>query len=341
MKAAIYKGKQQLRIEQIPTPEPGPGQVLVKIKYCAICGTDVHGFLYDVVPPGTVMGHEWCGTIAQLGPDVTAWKEGERVLGEGGEPPPGKGSPVRTEPRFNYREFIETGVDVGRLKAYAEYTVAEAWELTAIPEGVTDEEAAMCEPCAVAVHAVRVSDLRLGDSVAVLGAGPIGLLTLQAIRAAGAGKVFVSEPAPARAEAARKLGADQVVDPTSEDVVSRMVSLTDGLGPDVAFDCAGVGDTLDDALNMARRSGHVVLVAVPWEQIRLSPVDWMARETSLRTSFSSDPVDWRIAPELLRSGKVTIEPLLSEASFIPLEGIQEAFEELTKPSTQLQVVVKP
>ena len=338
MRAAVYKGNQQLSVEEIPTPEPGPGQVLVKVKYCAICGTDVHGFLYDIVSPGTVMGHEWCGTIAQLGPDVTAWREGERVIGGGGEPPPGKGSPVRNEPRFNYRE---TSFDIRPLRAYAEYTVAEAWELTAIPEGVSDEEAAMCEPCAVAVHAVRISDIRLGDSVAVLGAGPIGLLTLQAARAAGASKVFVSEPAPARAKAARKLGADEVIDPTSEEAVSRMVSMAGGLGPDVVFDCAGVGATLDDALNMARRSGHVVLVAVPWQKMPLSPVDWMAREISLRTTFSSDPVDWRIALELLRSGKVTIEPLISEASFIPLEGIQDAFEALTKPSTQLQVVVRP
>jgi threonine dehydrogenase-like Zn-dependent dehydrogenase len=146
MRAAVYKGKQQLCIEEIPIPEPGPGQVLVKIKYCAICGTDVHGFLYDVVPPGMVMGHEWCGTIAQLGPGVTSWIEGERVLGGGGEPPVSNISPVRTDPRFNYRDFIETGFALGRLMAYAEYAVTEDWELTAILEGVTDEEATMCEP---------------------------------------------------------------------------------------------------------------------------------------------------------------------------------------------------
>ena len=224
--------------------------------------------------------------------------------------------------------------------AYAEYAVTEDWELTAIPDSVTDEEATMCEPFAAAVHSVRTSNIRLGDSVAVLGAGPIGLFTLQAARIAGAGKVLVSEPAPARAEAARKLGADEVIDPSSEDVVSRMVALTDGLGPDVVIDCAGVGPTLDQALTMTRRSGHVILVAVPWEKTSLSPVDWMAREIVLRTSFSSDPVDWRIALNLLQSGKATIEPMLSESSFIPLEGIQEAFEKLTKPSTQLQMIVK-
>ena len=338
MRAAVYKGKQQLKVEEIPTPTPGAGEVLVKVKYCAVCGTDVDGFLHDVVPPGSVMGHEWCGTIAQLGLGVTMWREGDRVLFGGGTPPPGKGSPMRTDPRFNYRE---RGLADGRLRAYAEYTLTAEWELTAVPDGVSDEQAAMCEPCSVAVHAVRTSALRLGDSVAVLGAGPIGLLTLQAAKAAGAGKVFVSEPAPARAKAAGRLGADEVIDPTSEDVVSRMVSLTEGLGPDVVFDCAGVGPTLDHALNMARRSGQVVLVALPWEGVALSPVDWMAREVDLVTSFGLAPVDFRTSLELLRSGKVSIEPLLSEASFIPLEGIQAAFEQLIKPSTQVQVVVKP
>ena len=337
MRAAVYKGKQQLTVEELPTPTPGAGEVLVKVKYCAVCGTDVHGFLYDIVPPGSVMGHEWCGTIAKPGPGVTTWKEGDRVIFGGGTPPPGKGSAMRSDPRFNYRE---RGLADGRLRAYAEYTLTEEWELTAIPDGVSDEEAALCEPCSVSVHAVRTSALRLGDSVAVLGAGPIGLLTVQTAKAAGAGKIFVSEPAPARAKAARKLGADQVIDPNSEDVVSRIVSLTNGLGPHVVFDCAGLGSTLDDAMNMARRSGQVVLVALPWKGASLSPVDWMAREVGLVTSFGLDPSDFRTSLDLIQSGKVSIEPLLSEASFVPLEGIQEAFEQLIKPSTQLQVVVK-
>jgi (R,R)-butanediol dehydrogenase/meso-butanediol dehydrogenase/diacetyl reductase len=338
MKAAVYKGNQKLSVEEVPTPTPGPGQVLVRVKYCAICGTDVHAFLYDVAPPGTVMGHEYCGTVAQVGPGVSAWSEGDRVVGGGGVPPPGGTPAATTDPRFNYRTMGFAG---SRLRAYAEYVLMEEWEPVRVPEGVSDEAAALCEPCAVAVHAVRISQLSLGDAVAVLGAGPIGLLCVQAARVAGASKVIVSEPAARRRETALTLGADAAVDPTKEDVVSRMVELTGGVGPRVVFDCAGAGPTLDQAMNIAPRGGQVVLVALAWERTSLLPVDWIARETNLQTSFGSRPEDWRISLELLRTGKITVEPMLSKADFIPLEGIQAAFEALVKPSTQLQVVVQP
>ena len=338
MKAAVYKGNQRLDIEEMPTPTPGPGQVLIKVNYSAICGTDVHGFLYDVVPPGTVLGHEYCGTIAQVGPGVSAWKEGDRVVGGGGTPPPNKIPSFRTDPRFNYRTM---GFAPRRIRGYAEYTLMEEWEPVPIPDGVSDEAAALTEPCAVAVHAVRMSDLRLGDSVTVLGAGPIGLFCLQAARAAGASKVFVSEPSAPRAEAALKLGADAVVDPTKEDAVSRMVSLAGDVGPDVVFECASAKSTLDQALNMVRRSGQVMLVAIAWEPTAVLPVDWMAREVKLQASLGTRPEDWRVALELIHSGKVTMGPMLSEASFIPMEEIQQAFEALIKPTTQLQMVVKP
>ncbi len=163
------------------------------------------------------------------------------------------------------------------------------------------------------------------------GAGPIGLLCMQVARAAGAGKVFVSEPAPARREAARSLGADAVIDPTDEDAVSAMVSLTDGLGPDVVFECAAAKSTLD----------QVVLVAIAWEPTSVLPVEWLGREVVLKTSASKTADDWGLALELIRSGKVRMEPLLSEASFVPLDGVQGAFEALFKPTTQLQMVVKP
>lgn len=337
MKAAVYKGKQQLAVEEIPTPDPGPGQVLVKVLYSAICGTDVHAFLYDIPPSGTVMGHEFSGNVVKVGRGVSAWHEGDRVVSGIGDPPPGLGPGFTHDARFNYRLMGFAG---GKLRGYAEYVVMEEWEATKIPEGLDDRTAALSEPCSVAVRAVRLSDLRLGDSVAVLGAGPIGMLTLQTAKAAGADMVYVSEPTRARTRAALLLGADAVVDPTTENVVNRMESLNGGKGPDVVFDCAGVGSTLDQAFNMVRKQGQVVLVAVPWEPIPVLPVDWMAREVKLQTTFGSRIEDQRISLDLLRSGKVSIEPMLSEAEFISLEDIQQAFEALVKPSSQLQMVVR-
>ena len=340
MRAAVYKGGQQFAVEDLPDPTPGPGQVVIDVNYCAICGTDVHHFLYDIAPPGTVMGHEYSGVVSSVGEGVSRWSIGDRVVGGGGEPPPEvrAASPNRGE-RFNYRLEGFSGPS-SRVRAYAEKVLLEEWEPVPIPEGVSDEEAAMCEPCAVAVHAVRLSQLRLGDSVVVLGAGPIGLLCMQVARAAGASKVIVSEPAPARADAARRLGADAVINPLEEDAVERVVELTGGTGPDLVFECAAAPGTLDQALNMVRRNGQVVLVAIVWNETPVLPPDWMAREISLKTSFGSRPEDWQISLDLIRSGKVTMEPLVSEASFLPLDEIQGAFEALCNPSNEVQMVVR-
>jgi (R,R)-butanediol dehydrogenase/meso-butanediol dehydrogenase/diacetyl reductase len=235
MKAAVYRGNQRFEIEDVPMPEPGPNRLPVKVKYCAICGTDVHAFLYDIAPPGTVMGHEYCGTVAQVGSEIRNWRVGDRVVGGGGTPPDGQAVGVRRNPRFNYRTM---GYEGGRQRAYAEYVLMEDWEPIPIPQGVSDEEAALCEPCSVNVHAIRLSNLKLGDTVAILGAGPLRLLCLQTVRAAGASAVFATEPAHARAEAASELGADTVFDPTRDDVIAEIVSAAGGIGPDVVFECA-------------------------------------------------------------------------------------------------------
>ncbi|MBM3959659.1 MAG: zinc-binding dehydrogenase [SAR202 cluster bacterium] len=338
MKAAVYQGKQRFQVKEIATPVPGPKQILVKVDFCGVCGTDVHAFMFDVAQPGAVLGHEFSGTVAAIGGEVSEWKVGDRVIGGGGEPPVGQEPATRVHPRYNYRTM---GFQHGRTRAYAEYTLMEPWEPLRLPKGVPPEAGALCEPSAVAVHAIRLSGLRLGDSVGIIGAGPIGLLCLQAARAAGASRVFVSEPAPARAQAARKLGADLVLDPLKSDVTDGMVQATNGVGPDVVFDCAGIKSTLDQAMNTVRRGGQVTLVAVPWEPLPVLPVDWMAREVRLATSWGSRPEDWRIALNLMQTGALSTASIMSEASFVPLEKIQSVFEALMKPTTQLQVVVKP
>ena len=338
MKAAVYTGNRRFEVRDIPTPEPEPGQLLVKIILSAICGTDVHAFQYDLARPGSVLGHEFVGTVTQVGSTDSRWAVGDTVVGGGGQPPPGKEPPTRSHPRYNYRTM---GFGGGRTRAYAEYIIMEEWEPVALPEGVPEEAAALTEPCAVAVHAIRNSGMKLGDTVGILGAGPIGMLCVQAARAAGAKAVYVSEPATARAETALKLGADAVFNPNDEDMTERMVELTGGVGPDVVFDCAGFKSTLDDAFNTVRRSGRVVLVAVPWEPLPLLPADWMAREIEFKASWGSLPADWQIALDLMRTGKVSTSEMVSGTGFVPLDDIQETFEGLMKPTTQLQVVLKP
>ena len=338
MKAAVYKGEQVLQVEDIPDPVPGSGQVVMRVKYSAICGTDVHAFLYDIAPPGTVMGHEYTGTIVDVGDGVTQWKIGDRVVGGGGHPPPSAPPTVRSDPRFNYRTMgFQTNA---RPKGYAEYVLLDEWEPTPVPDDVTDEQAALCEPCAVTVHAMRLSDIKLGDTVMVLGAGPIGLLCMQTARAAGATTVIVSEPAPARAEAAMRLGADAVLNPLEGNLESRVVELTGGTGPQVIFECASAPSTMDQALDLVARGGQVVMIAIAWEPTAVMPANWMARQVRMQASFGTQPEDWRIALELLRTGKVSVDHMLTGTNFVPLEGIQDAFQALCHPTTELQMVVQ-
>lgn len=337
MRAAVYKSKQNLVVEEIPTPEPQSDEVQIKISHSAICGTDVHVYLYDIAPPDTVLGHEFAGEISKVGSDVTRFKVGDRVIGLGGTPPPGKESPLRRQDQYNYR--LE-GITNTRTRGYAEYTVAKEWEPLRLPDQVSNLEGALAEPCAIVTRAVRLSNQKLGDTVAVLGAGPIGLLCLQAAKAAGATKVIVSEPSEARRAVALELGADAVVDPTSQDPVKAIIELTDGAGPHVVYECAAAKPTLHDALDMVRRKGNVMLVALAWEDVPLLPVDWAGKEIQLNTTFASEPYDFKVAVDLIASKKFVLEPLLSDTDTIELTDIQEAFESLIKPSNQIQMVIK-
>ena len=337
MKAAVYQGSQQLTIEDIPIPEPGPGEILVKVGYSAICGTDVHAFLYDIAPPGAVMGHEFSGSVVAIGSGVNRWKIGDRLVGGGGNPPPGMEAPLRRQQQYNYR--LEGFAD-DRKRGYAEYTILTEWAPSPIPENVTDLQATLVEPCAVVVRAVRLSRMMLGDTVAVLGAGPIGLLCMQAARAAGARKVIVSEPSEARRNVALSLGADAVVDPTKEDPVEAIISLTDDSGPHVVYECAAAKPTLQTAFDVVRKQGNVMLVALAWEEVPLLPVDWAGKEVNFNTTFGSEAYDWTIAMDLISQGKVNVDPLILDADIIDIEDIQQAFEALCQPSTQVQMVVK-
>jgi len=339
MKAAVYVDKQRLDVRDVPTPKPGPGQVLVKIKYCAICGSDVHRFQYGMVHPDVVLGHEYSGIVAEVGEGVERWQVGDRVVGGGGSPPPGAPPSISRMPRYSARTV---GFDLfASFGGYAEYVVMDEWRPLPVPEGVSDEAASLTEPCAVAVHAVRLSRLHVGDTAAVIGAGPIGLLCLQVVNASGASAAYVSEPAPARAAAAKELGATRVLDPRNEDVVSEIVSATGGLGAPVAFECAAARDTLQQSLEMVKRAGQVVVISLAWEPVPLLTVEWVGREVELKASYGSRPEDWRISLDLMEAGKVRVDPMIGPDHYVPLDGIQEAFESLMTPGPHAQLLVVP
>lgn len=330
MRAAVFKRAGVISVEEVPAPTPGPGEAVARVTLCAICGSDLHRFQHGLMAPGVVMGHEWVGTIVQLGEGVTDWAIGDRVVrGFGG---------MARDPRFSAREKGFT-VDVRIPGGYAELAALPSRMFLRPPEGLSDEAATLTEPLAVAIHAARLSSVKLGDAVVVLGAGPIGLLTLQCVRQCGPRLLVVAEPIEGRRRLAAELGADVVLDPRAVDVVSEAVRLTDGLGPDVVFECAGAQPTLQQALTMPRRRGQVVLVALCMQPCQVSPLDWVGREVQMQCAYGSEAGDWRLALDLLASGRVRGEPLIT--SVVPLAEIQRTFETLLGPTQELQVLVRP
>jgi threonine dehydrogenase-like Zn-dependent dehydrogenase len=207
-----------------------------------------------------------------------------------------------------------------------------------IPDGVSDLEASLVEPLTVAVHAARLSQLRLGDKVVVLGGGPIGLFAQQCAALSGAAEIYMSEINGARIKAASQLGATRVLNARREDVVKEIEKIT-GIGADVAFECAGAKPTLQQALELVRMGGKVMLIALAWNQVDCLPVDWVGREVEMKTCYEYFNSEWVIAMELMAAKKIKTEPMITQ--IIPLAQIDPAFKELLKPDTdQIQVVVE-
>ncbi|MDA1280393.1 MAG: zinc-binding dehydrogenase [Chloroflexi bacterium] len=338
MKAAVMRGTQQLVIEDVPTPEPGPNQVLVKIKYSGICGSDVHRFQYGMMNSGSVMGHEYIGEVVQTGASVTLLKEGDRVVSGGGTPPPDAPVSRLRNDRYSARTVGLGAITVG---GFAEYITMDEWRPLPIPDSVSYELAVLAEPASIAVHAVRRSSFRIGDTTVVMGAGPIGLLVMQVLNAGGAESVIVSEPAPGRAAAAKVLGASLVMDPREEDVVARVLELSGGLGVPLAFDAAAAKPTLQQGLEMVRRGGQVLVVSMAWEQVDLLTVEWIGREVEMKASYGSEPIDWLTTLNLMERGQLSEKSMVTSESFIGFDDMQSSMERLMKPEESVQIVLVP
>lgn len=342
MKAAVYKEKGLMEVEEITLSQPGPGEVLCRVSYCGICGTDLHNYAFGVPAAGSVLGHEWCGVVTELGKGVSDFKPGERVMlykhpwpsaTEGEKIDPRK---TRINPRAYYAQ-------PGRRGAYAEYTKAAASRLVRVPDDVSDQAAACLEPLVAAVHAVRLGNIKVSDNVAFIGAGPIALFMIQRVRQAGARQIYVSEISPARRQKALELGADHVFNPLEADIVAEIVSLTGDRGPDVVYECAAAKNTLDQACKLVARNGRVTCLAVYQEPITLNPLDWymMQPEIKFTTNGDSTPYDWEICLEILRKRSIDVEAIITK--IITLDEIQDTFQQLLKPVTNnlLRVLVKP
>ena len=340
MKVAIYKEKGRIEFIDIPVPEPAAYEALVRITACGICASDIGRIYNDTAVPGVVLGHEWVGVVARVGEGVTGLKPGDRVVGGGGsqpgpgvipaspnDPPPAlqtvTGARARHSPRDNGRTCFPGTNEQG---GFAEYTLRKAWRLGKVPDNLTDFQAAVCEPLAVAIQAVRLSGVMLGDTVAVFGLGAIGLFVVQCARLQGAAKIVAVDPDPFRRELATRFGADTVIDPSACDALDAVVAAAGGNGPLIAYECAGAPDTLQQAMESVTFGGKVVLVAARWTPTSVTPVEWLGRQPQLLFSYAYGPVGWPMAIDLQVKGLVTIDGMIGENHVFPLSRLQEALE---------------
>lgn len=351
MKAAVYYGRRDVRVEEVPDPTVGPGTVKVRVEWCGICGTDLHeyvaGPIFIPAPDNphpltgqtmpVILGHEFAGTVVEVGPGVTRARVGDRVAVEPilicHECPECRRGTYNLCRKLGFLGLSGLG------GGFAEFTVVPEYLVHKLPDGMTTEEGALVEPVAVGFHAVRKAGFLAGQTALVLGAGPIGLVTVQCLRAAGASLVAVAEVAAARKEMALRVGADVVIDPTEEDVVATVHRLTHGVGVDVAFDAAGLVNTLRTAIAATARGGTVVNIAI-WEgPVELNMNDLVFAEVKVMGVLAyAHEFPSTIA---LMKDRIRVTPLITRKIRLT-DIVRHGFEELlSHKDRHVKILVQP
>jgi L-iditol 2-dehydrogenase len=340
MKALLLSRYRHLEIADLPKPIPGPGEILVKVAACGICGSDVHG--YDGssgrrIPP-IVMGHEAAGRVAAVGPQVTGWVEGDRVTIDSTISCGTCRYCTRGEINLcDHRRVLGVSCSDYRCDgAFAEYVMVPQRIAYHMPDSLSFSEAAILEAVAVAIHAVSLSRVCPGDQALVLGAGMIGLLTLQALRAAGCSSVCVADVDASRLKLASELGATATLHATGDALVAEILSRTNSAGVDVAVEAVGVDATVRAAVQSVRKGGTVTLVGNVTPEVTLPLQQAVTRQIRLQGSCASGG-EYPQAIELLTRGAIKVKPLISAIAL--LEAGPQWFERLYSREPNLMKVV--
>lgn len=348
MRAAVYRGQDDIRVESVETPTIRPGEVLVRVEVCGVCGTDLKKIHYGLVDPPRIFGHETAGTVAAVGAGVEQWRVGDRVAVN-------HHIPCQRPDCFYCRRkafaqcpiYKKTGVTAGFEPAgggFAEYVRVLEWcvgGMVKIPDGVPFEEASLIEPLNTCLKGVRMAGVQNGDTVFVIGQGPIGMLFTQLAKIAGA-RVVATDRYPSRRETARLIGADIVLDPDAGDIKGAIETLSDGRGADVAIVAVPSTQVVAQAFAHIRPAGRVLLFA----HTRLNdPLEVDAgavcmQEKALLGSYSSDITLQDEAAELIFSRQVDVRPFITHR--FALEEIVEAIDYASHPrENSLKILVTP
>lgn len=348
MKALRWHGVKDLRVENIAEPAAGKGKVKIKVECCGICGSDLHEytagpiFISNSAPhPLTgeqapiVMGHEFSGQVVEVGEGVTKFQAGDRVVVEPifacGECEGCK------QGKYNLCDKMGFLGLAGGGGGFSEYVAADEHMVHKIPDSVSYEQGALVEPSAVALYAVRQSNLQVGDRAAVFGTGPIGLLVIEALKAAGASEIYAIELSEQRKQKATELGAI-VLDPSQVDVVKEIRERT-GSGVDVAYEVTGVPAVLNNAIDAAKLGGEVMIVSIFEREATIKPNMIVTKERTMKGIIGYRNV-FPAVIKLMEQGYFPAEKLVTKRIQLD-EVVDHGFEALLKEKNQVKIMVKP
>jgi L-iditol 2-dehydrogenase len=340
IRAFVLHNVNDLRMDWVEMPTLKPDQALVKVKAVGICGSDIHYYRNGRIGPfilrkPMILGHECAGEVVEVGPEVTNLKVGDRVVIE-------PGVPCRKcwycrNGRYNKCAkvtFMATPPDDGSL---VEYIAHPSDYLFKMPDSMSFQDGALVEPLSVGLHAVRRSGLYPAASVAILGAGPIGLVTLEMVKAVGAGPVIMADVISSRLSLAKKMGATHVINAREENVVEKIRELTDKEGVHFVFETAGASETVRQTVEVAREGGIAVLIGLtPDLEIPMPMIDFIAKEVNLVCVFRYCNV-FEEAVTLMAHNRVNVKPIMTNQ--FPFDRTVEAFEVAEKEKDKSVKVV--
>lgn len=348
MKAALWYAKNDVRVEEINEPKVNKGTVKIKVKWCGICGSDLHEYLAGPIfipvdqphplsqnKAPIILGHEFSGVVEEVGEGVADLKAGDRVVVE-----PivacGKCAACK-EGKYNLCSSLGFHGLCGSGGGFSEYTVFPAEFVHKIPDTLSFEKAALVEPMAVALHSLRVCDFTAGETALVLGAGPIGLATIECLKAAGAKLVVALQRKSVRQEYAKRAGADVVLDPNEVDIAEEVKKLTDGLGADVSFETTGAKLGFDIGINSIKYNGKMVLTSI-WEgDINFNPNVLVFTEKKIMGTLAYRH-EFPATIALMSDNRIKAEGYVTKK--IHLEDIvKEGFGTLTGPEKKQHVKI--
>ncbi|MEM3731246.1 MAG: zinc-binding dehydrogenase [Candidatus Bathyarchaeia archaeon] len=342
MKAAMLYGVKNLKIEDVPLPKIEQGEVLVKVRAATTCGTDLkifqRGYVERVIKLPTVFGHEWAGEVVEVSEGLEWPKKGMRV--RAGNSAPCLRCKMCQKGKYNLCENM-----IWLWGAYAEYIKVPAHmvrvNMQEIPQHVSFEEAAVTEPLACVLHGIEEANVKLGDTVAIIGAGPIGLLHLLVAKKIGVERAIIIDLIEERLNIAEKLGADETVNAGKVDAVAAVRQMTGGWGADVVIEAIGLPTTWEQALKLVGKGGTVLEFGgcPPGTEIKLNTELIHYGEVKVLGTFHTTPLHFRKALNLIASGTIDVKPLITRK--MKLENLEEAFEILAKSKTEIKIAITP